>query len=191
MGTELEAARLHCAAVTRDYCSAPRLTYRTVCGVNGPLVVLDNVKFAQYAEIVHFTLPDGSERSGQLLEVAGNKAVVQVFEGTAGIEAHFPPSPLPQYGRRCLRARRALRRVSRLPFPPLPQYGRRCLRARRALRRVSPLPQYGRRCLRARRALRRISPLPQYGRRCLRARRALRRISRLSFPPSPNMAAGV
>lgn len=87
MGTELEAARLHCAAVTRDYCSAPRLTYRTVCGVNGPLVVLDNVKFAQYAEIVHFTLPDGSERSGQLLEVAGNKAVVQVFEGTAGIEA--------------------------------------------------------------------------------------------------------
>ncbi|ELW64053.1 V-type proton ATPase subunit B, kidney isoform [Tupaia chinensis] len=61
--------------------------YRTVCSVNGPLVVLDQVKFAQYAEIVNFTLPDGSRRSGQVLEVAGTKAIVQVFEGTSGIDA--------------------------------------------------------------------------------------------------------
>ncbi|NWV31442.1 VATB1 ATPase, partial [Grantiella picta] len=61
--------------------------YRTVCGVNGPLVVLDNVKFAQYAEIVNFTLPNGSSRSGQVLEVMGSKAIVQVFEGTSGIDA--------------------------------------------------------------------------------------------------------
>ncbi|XP_011531209.1 V-type proton ATPase subunit B, kidney isoform isoform X1 [Homo sapiens] len=43
--------------------------------------------FAQYAEIVHFTLPDGTQRSGQVLEVAGTKAIVQVFEGTSGIDA--------------------------------------------------------------------------------------------------------
>ncbi|XP_057244138.1 V-type proton ATPase subunit B, kidney isoform-like, partial [Malurus melanocephalus] len=61
--------------------------YRTVCGVNGPLVVLDNVKFAQYAEIVNFTLPNGTTRSGQVLEVMGAKAIVQVFEGTSGIDA--------------------------------------------------------------------------------------------------------
>ncbi|NXL85600.1 VATB1 ATPase, partial [Alectura lathami] len=61
--------------------------YRTVCGVNGPLVVLDNVKFAQYAEIVNFTLPNGTRRSGQVLEVVGSKAIVQVFEGTSGIDA--------------------------------------------------------------------------------------------------------
>nr|XP_015199285.1 PREDICTED: V-type proton ATPase subunit B, kidney isoform isoform X2 [Lepisosteus oculatus] len=61
--------------------------YRTVCGVNGPLVVLDNVKFAQFAEIVHFTLPDGTIRSGQVLEVVGTKAIIQVFEGTSGIDA--------------------------------------------------------------------------------------------------------
>ncbi|NWQ71166.1 VATB1 ATPase, partial [Neopipo cinnamomea] len=61
--------------------------YRTVCGVNGPLVVLDNVKFAQYAEIVNFTLPNGTTRSGQVLEVLGSKAIVQVFEGTSGIDA--------------------------------------------------------------------------------------------------------
>ncbi|XP_039189806.1 V-type proton ATPase subunit B, kidney isoform [Crotalus tigris] len=75
-------------AVTRNYITHPRLTYRTVCGVNGPLVVLDNVKFAQYAEIVNFTLPNGTPRSGQVLEVAGSKAIVQVFEGTSGIDAH-------------------------------------------------------------------------------------------------------
>lgn len=56
-------------------------------GVNGPLVILDQVKFPKYAEIVTLTLPDGSVRSGQVLEVSGSKAVVQVFEGTSGIDA--------------------------------------------------------------------------------------------------------
>lgn len=58
-------------------------------GVNGPLVILDNVKFPKFAEIVNLTLPDGSIRSGQILEVSGSKAVVQVFEGTAGIDAKY------------------------------------------------------------------------------------------------------
>ncbi|GAA6074240.1 V-type proton ATPase subunit B, kidney isoform [Tachysurus ichikawai] len=53
-------------------------TYSTVSGVNGPLVILDNVKFPRFAEIVHLTLPDGTKRSGQVLEVMGSKAVVQV-----------------------------------------------------------------------------------------------------------------
>ncbi|XP_045835194.1 V-type proton ATPase subunit B, kidney isoform isoform X2 [Meles meles] len=44
-------------------------------------------QFAQYAEIVNFTLPDGTQRSGQVLEVSGTKAIVQVFEGTSGIDA--------------------------------------------------------------------------------------------------------
>lgn len=74
-------------AVTRDYISQPRLTYKTVSGVNGPLVILDKVKFPKYAEIVTLTLSDGSKRSGQVLEVNGSKAVVQVFEGTSGIDA--------------------------------------------------------------------------------------------------------
>ncbi|KAI4876366.1 hypothetical protein NFI96_017832 [Prochilodus magdalenae] len=81
------AAREHALAVSRDYISQPRLTYKTVSGVNGPLVILDQVKFPRYAEIVHLTLPDGTKRSGQVLEVTGSKAVVQVFEGTSGIDA--------------------------------------------------------------------------------------------------------
>lgn len=56
-------------------------------GVNGPLVILDEVKFPKYAEIVELKLADGSLRSGQVLEVSGSKAVVQVFEGTSGIDA--------------------------------------------------------------------------------------------------------
>jgi V-type H+-transporting ATPase subunit B len=75
------------AALQRDYVAQPRITYRTVSGVNGPLVILDRVKFPKFAEIVNLTLPDGSSRAGQVLEVSGSKAVVQVFEGTSGIDA--------------------------------------------------------------------------------------------------------
>jgi vacuolar-type H+-ATPase subunit B/Vma2 len=35
---------------------------------------------------VTLTLGDGERRSGQVLEIAGKKAVVQVFEGTDGID---------------------------------------------------------------------------------------------------------
>ncbi|KAI8804028.1 P-loop containing nucleoside triphosphate hydrolase protein [Cladochytrium replicatum] len=84
--TAAEAATVHAAAVTRDYHVDPRLDYRTVSGVNGPLVILDNVKFPRFAEIVELTLPDGSKRSGQVLEVQGKRAIVQVFEGTSGVD---------------------------------------------------------------------------------------------------------
>jgi V-type H+-transporting ATPase subunit B len=36
---------------------------------------------------VQLRLSDGTIRSGQVLEVSGSKAVVQVFEGTSGIDA--------------------------------------------------------------------------------------------------------
>ena len=82
-----QANKEHTLAVTRDYISQPRLTYKTVTGVNGPLVILDDVKFPKYSEIVKLQLHDGTCRTGQVLEVSGNKAVVQVFEGTSGIDA--------------------------------------------------------------------------------------------------------
>jgi len=80
-------AAINAAAALRNYHVRPRLDYRTVSAVNGPLVILDNVKFPRYAEIVNITLGDGSKRRGQVLEVSGKKAVVQVFEGTTGIDA--------------------------------------------------------------------------------------------------------
>jgi len=85
--TSLEGFKTNVAAVTRNYQVNPRLDYRTVSAVNGPLVILDKVKNAKYAEIVNLTLSDGTIRKGQVLEVVGKKAVVQVFEGTSGIDA--------------------------------------------------------------------------------------------------------
>jgi V-type H+-transporting ATPase subunit B len=83
----IAAHRVHEAAVVRNYEVQPRLNYKTVTGVNGPLVILDNVKFPKFAEIVSLTLNDGTTRAGQVLEVTGNRAIVQVFEGTSGIDA--------------------------------------------------------------------------------------------------------
>jgi V-type H+-transporting ATPase subunit B len=40
-----QAAALHTKAVTTDYMITPRVDYRTVLDVEGPLVTLDNVKF--------------------------------------------------------------------------------------------------------------------------------------------------
>ena len=81
-----ERQRLDPTAAVKTYSANPRLSYRTIAGVNGPLVILDNVKLPKYAEIVNLTLGDGSTRSGQVLEVQGSRAVVQVFEGTSGID---------------------------------------------------------------------------------------------------------
>ena len=83
----MEAHQIHSLAVTRDYIVNPVLDYRTVTSVNGPLVVVDNIKGPRYSEIVNIRLGDGSIRRGQVLEISGSKAVVQVFEGTSGIDA--------------------------------------------------------------------------------------------------------
>ena len=60
--------------------------YKTVSYITGPLVFVENVHGVAYNEMVSLLLPDGSERSGQVLEVAGTTAVIQVFEGTRGID---------------------------------------------------------------------------------------------------------
>jgi V-type H+-transporting ATPase subunit B len=74
-----EAYEQNVAAATRNYNITPRVDYRTVLKVDGPLVILDNVKFPKYAEIVNVCLGDGSIRKGQVLEIAGKRAVVQVI----------------------------------------------------------------------------------------------------------------
>jgi V/A-type H+-transporting ATPase subunit B len=60
--------------------------YKTVSYITGPLVFVENVHGVAYNEMVTLILPDESERSGQVLEVAGTTAVIQVFEGTRGID---------------------------------------------------------------------------------------------------------
>ncbi|CAK4088830.1 unnamed protein product [Aphanomyces euteiches] len=83
---DLQMFEVNAKAVVRDYYVEPRIDYRTISGVNGPLVILENVKLPKFAEIVNLTLATGEVRQGQVLEVQGSKAVVQVFEGTDGID---------------------------------------------------------------------------------------------------------
>ncbi|HTY90095.1 MAG TPA: V-type ATP synthase subunit B [Methanocella sp.] len=58
----------------------------TVSYVSGPLIFVQNVKGVSYGEIVDITLPGGERRTGQVLEVSENLAVIQVYEGTSWID---------------------------------------------------------------------------------------------------------
>ena len=58
--------------------------YRTLSYVSGPLIFVERVQGVGYGEIVELVGADGVIRSGQVLEVNGDRAVVQVFTGTRG-----------------------------------------------------------------------------------------------------------
>ena len=68
--------------VRTDLLSCSRPDYSTVSAVKGPLVILDNVKLPKYAEIVNLTLKNGEKRTGQVLEIHGKQAIVQVSPST-------------------------------------------------------------------------------------------------------------
>ncbi|MCF2144248.1 MAG: V-type ATP synthase subunit B [Candidatus Heimdallarchaeota archaeon] len=62
--------------------------FKTATEVSGPLLFV-NLKGrggVSYGEIAKVRLPNGEERSGQILEVSRDIAVVQLFEGTTGID---------------------------------------------------------------------------------------------------------
>jgi V/A-type H+-transporting ATPase subunit B len=60
--------------------------YRTVSTVAGPLIFVQNVKGASFGEIARIIIPGGEERTGQVLDISRDLAVLQVFEGTSGID---------------------------------------------------------------------------------------------------------
>jgi len=59
---------------------------RTVGYVSGPLIFVQNVKGVSYGEVVRIITPNGEERTGQVLDISKDMAVVQVYEGTSGID---------------------------------------------------------------------------------------------------------
>jgi len=61
-------------------------TYQTVTTVSGPLLILDKVTDVAYNELVEVTAPDGTLRRGTVLEAMSGRAIVQVFEGTRGLD---------------------------------------------------------------------------------------------------------
>lgn len=56
--------------------------YTTVAEVAGPLMIVEGVEGVAYSEIVDIETPSGEKRRGEVLEVKGDLAVIQVFEGT-------------------------------------------------------------------------------------------------------------
>ena len=59
--------------------------YKTVYEISGPLMMVEGVENAKFGHMVDIELGDGSMRHGQILQVQGDKVMVQVFEGTSGI----------------------------------------------------------------------------------------------------------
>ena len=53
--------------------------------INGSLVVLDDVPGVSYDEVVELRLENGTTRTGRVVMVEGNRCVIQVFEGSAGL----------------------------------------------------------------------------------------------------------
>src|SRR3990167_6096672 len=60
--------------------------YKTISRVAGPLVFVEKTEPIGYADIVKIALPSGETKTGQVLDTSDDIVIVQVFEGTAGID---------------------------------------------------------------------------------------------------------
>mgnify|MGYP000886711999 CR=1 FL=1 len=76
------------------------IQYIGLSEINGPLVALDHVKGVGYDEIANIRLSDGTERVGRIVEISGEKAILQVFGGTKGLSLTLQAN---QWSLLCLR----------------------------------------------------------------------------------------
>ncbi|MDR2428619.1 MAG: V-type ATP synthase subunit B [Candidatus Margulisbacteria bacterium] len=60
--------------------------YKTVTEISGPLILVEGVEKAGYEELVEVRTPAGETRRGKVLEVHKDWALVQMFEGTTGLD---------------------------------------------------------------------------------------------------------
>lgn len=60
--------------------------YRTITEIAGPLVFVEKTEWVGYGELVEVGLPDGTTKRGQVLDTSKDLVVIQIFEGTAGID---------------------------------------------------------------------------------------------------------
>jgi len=61
------------------------LQYFGLHSISGSLIVLDHVEGAKFDEMARIVLDDGTERTGRVAMLEGDKAILQVFEGTHGL----------------------------------------------------------------------------------------------------------
>ena len=60
--------------------------YKTIREISGPLVFVEKTEPVSYGELVQVSLPDGTTKRGQVLDTSHEIVVVQIFEGTSGID---------------------------------------------------------------------------------------------------------
>ncbi len=60
--------------------------YKSIKEIVGPLMLVEGVEGAKYDELVEIVQEDGDIRRGKVLEVNRDKALVQLFEGSQGIQ---------------------------------------------------------------------------------------------------------
>jgi len=59
--------------------------YRTIREISGPLMIVKNVEGVTYDELAEIELPSGETRRCKVLEVNRDRAVVQLFDSSSGI----------------------------------------------------------------------------------------------------------
>jgi V/A-type H+-transporting ATPase subunit B len=59
--------------------------YLTVTNITGPLVIVEKIENVKYGELVEIETAEGLRRRGTVLDISTERAVVQVFEGTTGL----------------------------------------------------------------------------------------------------------
>lgn len=62
--------------------------YNTVREVAGPLMLVEGVSGIKFGELAEIKLANGETRRGRVLEANEDKALLQLFEGSAGINIH-------------------------------------------------------------------------------------------------------
>jgi V/A-type H+/Na+-transporting ATPase subunit B len=60
--------------------------HRTTTYVSGPLLIAEHAEHVAYDELVEVVTPSGERRLGQVLEIEGDRMVVQVLGGTRGLD---------------------------------------------------------------------------------------------------------
>ena len=60
--------------------------YKSIKEVVGPLMLVENVSGVTYNELVEIEQANGERRRGKVLEVNGDRALVQLFEGSQGLK---------------------------------------------------------------------------------------------------------
>ncbi len=61
------------------------IEYMGLNNIRGPLAVIEGVNDCFFEEMVTVTLDSGEKRIGRVIEIAGDKAVIQLFEGTSNL----------------------------------------------------------------------------------------------------------